>query len=224
MKPICFLVLVLLAPTLASADILVRHCDTPTALGCAVAPIWVKPASAINVQVARTGAPFVKLGDIQPSERIATCYNDPAIQPGSSAKCTTTVPNRSDLWELKSTIYPPDQPLGQITLTWDAVTVDSKGEPFDGTTGYVVSRQQDVCGPDMTDPRCGTMPWISEDVGPVTSKLFAGITGRWCFRVQGRTAAGDLGVISVPDADDCATAGQVIRLPGPVPNIKATAP
>lgn len=217
--------LLLLLPVAASADVLVRNCDTPTAMGCAVAPIWVQPPKAINVQVQRSGAaPFVKLADIQPSERIATCYNDPAIQPGSSAKCTTTVPNRTDLWELKSTLYPPDQVLGQITVTWDAVTASSDGEPFDGTAGYVVSRQQDVCGAEMADPRCGTMPWISEDVGPVTRKIFANIAGRWCFRVQGRTAAGDLGVISVPDADDCNTAAALKRVSGPVQNIKATAP
>lgn len=205
------------------ADVLVRHCDTSTATACATTPIWVKPASAINVQVNRTGSPFVKLSDVQPTERIAACY-DPAIQPGSSATCAVKVPNRTDLWELKSVLYPPIEATGQITLTWDAVTTDSTGAPFDGTAGYVVSRQQDVCGAAMTDPRCGTMPWITEDVGAVTKKIYAGISGRWCFRVQGRTAAGDLGVISVPDADDCSTAIPVVRLSGPVQNVKATAP
>lgn len=213
----------LLLPAWSKADVLVRHCDTPTATACATSPIWVKPASAINVQVQRTGAPFVALSTVQPTERIAACY-DPAVLPGSSTTCAVKVPNRSDLWELKSVLYPPVETTGQITLTWDAVTTDSSGAPFDGTTGYVVSRQQDVCGAAMTDPRCGTMPWVSEDVGLVTKKLFTNIAGRWCFRVQGRTAAGDLGVISVPDADDCATAAMLIRVPGPAQNIKATAP
>jgi hypothetical protein len=208
----------------AEADILVRHCDTPTLTACAVSPIWVAPPSAINVQVNRTGAPFVKLSDVQPSERIATCYNDPAIQAGSTAKCTKTVPNRTDQWELKSTLYPPAQLLGQITLTWDAVTVDTQQQPFSGTAGYLVSRQQDVCLETSADPRCGTMPWITEDVGNVTSKVFAGVAGRWCFRVQGYIAGGQLGAISVPDADDCATAAQIQRLPGPANNVKATAP
>lgn len=216
--------LLLLLPSIASADVLVRNCDMPTLMGCSVAPIWVAPSKAINVQVNRSGVPFVKLSDIQPSERIATCYNDPAVQEGSAAKCSKTVPDRSDLWELKSTLYPPDQVLGQITVRWDAVKVDSSGAPFEGTAGYVVSRQQDVCGADMVDTRCGTMPWVSEDVGPVTQKLFVGIAGRWCFRVQGRTAAGDLGVISVPDVDDCAIAIPRVIVPGPVLNISATSP
>lgn len=108
------LLLVLMFPSIASADILVRHCDTPTATACAVTSIWVKPESAINVQVQRTGAPFVKLSEVQSTERIATCY-DPAVTAGSSKTCSVKVPGRSDLWQLKSVLYPAVAP-GTLTL------------------------------------------------------------------------------------------------------------
>lgn len=213
----------------SEAAVLVRHCDVPTSTGCSVTPIWVAPASALNVQVARGAtSPFVKLADVLPAERIAACY-DPAIAVGSTAKCAVTVPGRSDLWELKSTIYPaadpPSSEVQSITLTWDAIITDTLGQPFDGTTGYVISRQQDVCGTTSTDPMCGKMPWVSEDVGNVQRKVYNLAAGRWCFRVQGKTASGDLGAISVPDDDDCATnTVPRKRLPAPVGNIRATSP
>src|SRR6185295_467285 len=100
----------------ARADVLVRHCDTPTATACAVTPIWVAPASAINVQVNRTGAPFAKLTDVQPTERIATCYDDQLVTIGSSKSCSTRVPGRNDLWQLKSVLYPSAAP-GTLKLT-----------------------------------------------------------------------------------------------------------
>ena len=206
----------------AAADVLVRHCDTPATTGCSVASIWVKPASAINVQVNRAGSPFVRLADVQPSERIAACYNDPAIAAGSSAKCAVSVPNRTDQWELKSVLFPTGQVLGQITLTWDAVTLDTEGQPFTGTTGYIVNRQQDVCLETSTDPRCGTMPWITEDVGNVTRKVFEGLAGRWCFTVQGYIVSREFG--AMPATPGCAVAGQKLRLSGTVQNVKATGP
>ena len=211
-----------LVASVAHADILVRHCDTPTAMGCAVASIWVKPSSALNVQVNRVGAPFVKLTDVQPSERIAACYNDPAIAAGSSAKCSVPVPGRTDQWELKSTLYPPDQVVGQITLQWEPSSADTNGQPFADVAGYVTNRQQDVCLATSADPRCGTMPWITEDVGNVTQKVFAGLSGRWCFTMQAYTAAHDLGTLST--SDTCQTAMAIKRLPGPPKNIRATAP
>lgn len=115
------LLAMLVAPTLASADVLIRNCDTPTAAGCAVAPIWVKPASAVNVQVQRAGAPFVALADVLPTERIAACY-DIAITAGSAAKCAVNVPGRTDLWELKSVLYPAPAPAvaGSLLLLVDA--------------------------------------------------------------------------------------------------------
>lgn len=132
------LTLIFLFPLPAFADALVRHCDTPTTTACATTPIWVKPASAINVQVLRTGVPFVKLSDVQPTERIAACY-DPAIQPGSSATCAVKVPGRTDLWELRSTLYPSVAP-GTLTLVvaaaqpkWDTGAPLSSGQLVDLT-------------------------------------------------------------------------------------------
>jgi hypothetical protein len=110
------LMIAVLFPAVCSAEILVRHCDTPTATACAVAPIWVQPPSAINVQVNRVGAPFVKLSEVQPTERVAACYDDPAVTAGSTRACSTRVPGRNDLWQLKSVLFPSVAP-GALTLT-----------------------------------------------------------------------------------------------------------
>jgi hypothetical protein len=216
--------LLILCPAIAGAEVLVRHCDTPTATACAVAPIWVRPVSAINVQVNRSGAPYVRLSDVLPTERVAACYDDPAVAVGSSKNCGARVPGRNDLWELKSVLYPPAQVVGQITVVWDAVTEDSDGKPFDGTAGYLLHRQQDVCGETSSDSRCGQMPWVTDDTGTERRKVYTGISGRWCFTVQGYTATRDLGVITTPDASACAVAGQIIRLPGAAKNVRAVGP
>jgi hypothetical protein len=218
------LAILVICPAMASAEVLVRHCDAPTATACATTSIWVRPASAINVQVNRSGAPFVKLSDVLPTERVASCYHDSAVAVGSSTKCNTRVPGRNDLWEMKSVLYPPAQVVGQITVVWDAVTEDSDGQSFDGTAGYLLYRQQDVCGETSADSRCGQMPWETDDVGPATRRIYTGISGRWCFTVQGYTVARDLGVITVPDPSACAVAGQVIRLPGAAKNVRAVGP
>ena len=94
----CFIVLLIL-PSAASAEILVRHCQT------AATCVWVRPAGASLVQVNRTGAPIVPLADVLPTERIITCYHDPDLVIGSGASCDTRVPGRTDLWELKSVVY-----------------------------------------------------------------------------------------------------------------------
>lgn len=88
----------------AMADVLVRSCDAAGAT--CVKATWVLPANAKAVQVYRTGAPFALIADIQPSERIAACYDDPGVTAGSSTVCASRVPGRSDLWQLKSVLYP----------------------------------------------------------------------------------------------------------------------
>lgn len=122
------LALVLLWPTFAMAETLVRHCDTPaTDSTCSRPSIWVHPESAINVQVNRVGAPFVRLSDVAPTERVAVCANDPRVVAGSSTICSTRVAGRNDLWELKAALYPAEQGPGAIDLVWPAVTTDDKG-------------------------------------------------------------------------------------------------
>lgn len=113
--------LLLLLPALASADVLVASCVTPTATGCSTVRTWVLPANATNVQVNRTGAPWVPLVQVLPTERIAACYDDPGVAIGSSTVCAARVPGRSDLWQLKSVLYPaaPAVPA-TITLNVDA--------------------------------------------------------------------------------------------------------
>jgi hypothetical protein len=214
--------IVLLLPTIASAEVLVRHCDTPTATACAVPSIWVRPASAINVQVQRTGAPFVRVADVLPNERIAVCVDDAAVAPGSSTTCSTRVPGRNDLWQLKSIVFADPVTTGQITLLWNVVTTDEHGEPFADIAGYVVNRQPDWCSETSADPRCGTAIWTTEDVVNVTSKVFTGLAGRWCFTVQAYTSGRELGGITELPA--CATPGQIKRLPGAVSNVRATGP
>lgn len=111
----------LLLPAIASADVLVSSCPATSTTGCPPAPTWVKPINAINVRVNRAGAPFVSLAQVLPTERIAACYDDPAIAAGSTATCSTRVPGRTDLWQLKSVLYAtaPTTPA-TITLTVDA--------------------------------------------------------------------------------------------------------
>jgi hypothetical protein len=111
-----FVLAFLLAPQVR-ADALVRTCTTVSAGGCTAPITWELPVNAVNVQVQRTGAPFVKLSEVQPTERIAACY-DTTLAPGSGAKCTVNVPSRGDLWQLKSVLYP--QVTGSIELRIDA--------------------------------------------------------------------------------------------------------
>jgi len=120
--------LAIFLPLLARAEILVRHCDTPTAAACATTPTWVSPANAVNVQVNRTGAPFVALVTVLPTERIAACYDDPAVVAGSSTTCTKRVPNRNDLWQLKSVLYPVSVPTTTGSLQ---ISVDASGPKWD---------------------------------------------------------------------------------------------
>lgn len=101
-----------------AADVLIRSCDAPTATGCVTASAWVRPSNAVNIQVMRDGAPFVRVSDVLPTERIAACY-DPLMAEGSTAKCTVNVPNRSDLWQLKSAVFVVASG-GSLQLTVDA--------------------------------------------------------------------------------------------------------
>jgi hypothetical protein len=116
--------LALLASADGNAGILVASCSTPAALGCPTGRSWVEPAAAVNVQVSRgTTAPFVALSSVLPTERIAACYDDPALVTGSTGNCTTRVPGRQDLWQLKSVLYPavpPPSSAGTLTLTVDS--------------------------------------------------------------------------------------------------------
>jgi hypothetical protein len=128
MRVLAIVMLALASPVFA--ETLVRHCDTPTATTCAVTPIWVRSESAINVQVNRIGAPYVRLSDVEPTERIAVCVDDPAVTVGSSRPCSTKVAGRNDLWQLKAALYPAEQGPGAIDLVWPPVTTDDKGQPL----------------------------------------------------------------------------------------------
>jgi hypothetical protein len=126
----------LLWPAFAMAETLVRHCDTPSADGsvCSRPSIWVRSASAINVQVNRVGAPYVRLSDVEPTERIAVCVDDPAVGIGTSTPCSMRVAGRNDLWELKAALYPAEQGPGAIDLVWPPVTTDDQGRPLTDIT------------------------------------------------------------------------------------------
>lgn len=104
------LALLFVLPAVASAEILVRHCPSSSC-------IWVLPANATRVQVNRTGTPVVALAEVLPTERIVTCYHDPDLVPGSSASCDTRVPGRTDVWELKSVLYPASSAPGSMRIT-----------------------------------------------------------------------------------------------------------
>lgn len=219
-----FVILLLaLLPALAGAETLVRHCQEASATGCARA-VYVRPAGASIVVVLRGAtSPWVPLSQVQPTERISVCVDDPSVEVGQPGPCTTRIPGRTDNWQVKSVVYPTSVPSGEgaITLTWSAVTTDLDGAAFDGTAGYRVNRQLDVCTTQPPDSRCGTMPWVTEDVGNVTRKVFSLPQGRYCFTVQGYTATGDGGGITPPDPLLCATTGQVIRLPAAPGNARA---
>jgi hypothetical protein len=132
MRVLAIVMLALASPVFA--ETLVRHCDTPAATTCAVTPIWVRSESAINVQVNRIGAPYVRLSDVEPTERIAVCVDDPAVTVGSSRPCSTKVAGRNDLWQLKAALYPAQEGPGVIDLVWPPVTTDDKGEPLGDIT------------------------------------------------------------------------------------------
>lgn len=203
----------------AEAETLVHQCDQLSGMNCTRA-VWVRPAAAITVHVLRGAtSPWVKLTDVLPTERIYVCVDDPALSVGSTGKCATLVPGRTDRWQVKSLVYPiATKP---IVVQWDPVATYTDGTPAP-IAGYIVSMQQDVCSPDFTDPRCGTMPWAEIDVGSVTSYAFA-LTGRWCFGVQARLASGERGVISDQDpAMTCASPGVIVRLPAKVTGVKAS--
>jgi hypothetical protein len=110
----------------AVADVLVRSCDTAGASCSKWA--WVTPADAKAVQVQRTGTPFVTLADVQQTERIASCYDDAAVAAGSSTACSTRVPGRTDLWQLKSVLY-TDATAGAKALD---LTVDASNPRWEG--------------------------------------------------------------------------------------------
>jgi hypothetical protein len=90
------------------ADVLVRSCDV-AGPSCAKWA-WVLPANAKAVQVNRAATPFVTLADVQPTERVASCYEDPGVTAGSTTVCAARVPGRTDLWQLKSVLYPVAAP------------------------------------------------------------------------------------------------------------------
>lgn len=107
-----WLVLALL-PCAGSAEVLVRNCPTSTC-------VWVAPADATIVQVNRPGAPLVPLADVLPTERIAACYDDPVLTAGAAGTCTKRVPGRSDLWQLKSVLYPTQAAVPSLQIAVDA--------------------------------------------------------------------------------------------------------
>jgi hypothetical protein len=121
LTPRLFVVLAVLAFVCprAVADVLVRSCD---AAGASCAKwAWVLPPDAKAVQVNRASTPFVALTEVLPAERVASCYDDPGVKAGSSTVCAARVPGRTDLWQLKSVLYPaaPAVPKS-ILLTVDA--------------------------------------------------------------------------------------------------------
>lgn len=116
------LVALAVASVPAVGEVLVRNCETPSATDCTRAT-WVPTAQASIVQVQRGGgAPWVSLSSVAPSERVAACYDDPGVQPGSTTVCAARVPGRSDLWQLKSVLYPaaPPPATKSIGLAIDA--------------------------------------------------------------------------------------------------------
>jgi hypothetical protein len=209
----------------ATAQTLVRHCEQVSGTSCNRA-VWVQPQNASVVVVLRgTTSPWVPLAEVLSTERITVCIDDPAIVAGQPGTCATRIPGRTDNWQLKSIVYPTTAPStdGTITVTWDMPTVGTDGQPFSGVAGYRVRRQQDVCSQTTPDPRCGTMPWVEEDVGNVLRRVFTVGSGRWCFTVQGYIASGEGGGVSQLDPERaCALPGQVIRLPAAPPNVRAT--
>jgi hypothetical protein len=218
------LALLFLLPAISEAETLVRHCVEASATGCARA-VYVRPADASIVVVLRgTTSPWVPLSQVQPTERISVCVDDSSFTAGQPGPCTTRIPGRTDNWQLKSIVYPviaPPAGDGHITVVWQAVSTDLAGAAFDGTAGYRVNRQRDVCTTQPPDPRCGTEPWVSEDVGNVTRRVFILPQGRYCFTVQGYLATGEGGGITPPDPLLCALTGQTLRLPAAPTNARA---
>lgn len=218
-----YLVLLLLglpvACSVAHAEVLVRQCDAPSGTTCSKW-VWVQPSKAITVNTLRAagGNVWAKLSDVLPVDRIATCYNDPAVIAGSSTMCSTRVPGRTDVWELKSVLYPAPT-VGPLTVSWDAVTLDTNKTPMT-VGGYIVHRQLDDCQP-PTGPPCGSNPWIDQDVGKVTQIILEGLSGRWCFTVQAYSEAGDRGPLSDPAF--CQTAQVAKQIPSQVTGVKVVA-
>jgi hypothetical protein len=208
----------------AAGETLVSHCEKPAGSDCP-RPVWVRPANAKTVQVMRDGgAPWVAIGDVKGSERIAVCIDDSKLKAGRSGACSTrNVPGRKDNWQAKRDVFAAPVAKGKIVVRWQAVTRDTQGQPFDGTAGYLLHRQEDVCLDTSADPRCGSMPWLTDDVGPKLEKVYENIAGRWCFRVQGYTKDRELGAITEVDPRACASPGGTAHLPGHA-NASATDP
>jgi hypothetical protein len=170
------LAIALLLPALASAEVLVRNCPTPTTCG------WVRPANAVTVQVRREGIPLVPLAGVQPNEYIAACYDDPAVAIGSNTPCKTVVPGRSDLWQLKSVLYPatppppPPQGTGSIQISVDAGNPKwDSGEPI--PSNLLPDLYVRIYGAPEGQAKTliDAAPWA-----PLLTFRHAG-TGRWCF-------------------------------------------
>lgn len=206
-------------PALAQADVLVRHCETPAASGCTLTPIWVLPANATNVQVNRAGAPFVKLSDVQPSERIAACYDDPGMQPGSTTVCAARVPGRTDLWQLKSVLYPaaPPPPKSlQLTIDASSPKWDS-GAPLASNQLADLSVRLYGAPAGQLKTLLDSMPWSAL----LTFRRISAAAERWCFSASfGLDTTGD-GVI---DQEGPQTPEWCGTFADPVPVLHLTAP
>lgn len=223
MRRLLFALLFVL-PAISGAETLVRHCVEPSATGCARA-VYVRPADASIVSALRGSySAWMPLSQVQPTERISVCVDDPSFTAGQPGPCLTRIPGRTDNWQVKSIVYPVSPPTsadGHITVVWDAVITDSAGAAYTGTAGYRVNRQLDVCTTQPPDSRCGTMPWVTQDVGNVIRYVFALPAGRWCFTVQAYDAQGNGGVLTQQDPTLCAVPSQPQSVPGAPQNARA---
>jgi hypothetical protein len=178
MRSLLALAALVLACGQVSAAVLVRHCAAPTATGCSSA-LWVLPTQATVVQVNRTGAPFVPLASVQPSERIAACYDDPGLVSGSSAACAAKVPGRTDQWQLKSVLYPAAPPVPKSI----GLTVDASAPRWDSGAALATNVLADVSVRLYGAP-AGQPKTLLDSIAWTASPVFrreATAADRWCF-------------------------------------------
>jgi hypothetical protein len=101
---------------------------------------WAAPETATQAQVIRgTQSPFEDVSGLKPTDRVFAC-NDDLVQPGTTTKCATRAPGRTDSWWLVSDVFtsgPPPSPTAfQVPASWPAVTQDVNDAPLESPVLY----------------------------------------------------------------------------------------
>lgn len=180
------------------------------------------PANADVVKVLRTPASvWAPIAEVKPTERVQACANDPTVAIGSTAKCNTRLPGRSDNWALMSELFAPPPPkLGTVTFKWLPVTQDTDGAPI-VIEGYTLTIRRQDC---ELGAVAGCVVAASEpplELGNVLTYTLPNVVREACGYIQARTPAKDLGLLP-PVA--CRVAEPLRQIPAVVTGVEAVTP